>query len=161
MKLLKNILISITFLTVLAGIISSCGQQEYDRVFRYYFEAELDSAYTRIRKAVEGEEEGLYRVGSKAIYQHKADSLKEIGMSEYASQENIDYAYLGLLAAKDVFEDSKNPFVSSLKELIDECHFTLENTVEGTLPRNNSNLEQKILLKYQWGWLKRFWRCPV
>ena len=88
----------------------------------------------RIRKAVEGEEEGLYRVGSKAIYQHKADSLKEIGMSEYASQENIDYAYLGLLAAKDVFEDSKNPFVSSLKELIDECHFTLENTVEGTLP---------------------------
>lgn len=41
---------------------------------------------------------------------------------------------LGLLAAKDVFEDSKNPFVSSLKELIDECHFTLENTVEGTLP---------------------------
>ena len=80
MKLLKNILISITFLTVLAGIISSCGQQEYDRVFRYYFEAELDSAYTRIRKAVEGEEEGLYRVGSKAIYQHKADSLKEIGM---------------------------------------------------------------------------------
>ena len=43
MKLLKNILISITFLTVLAGIISSCGQQEYDRVFRYYFEAELDT----------------------------------------------------------------------------------------------------------------------
>ena len=134
MKLLKNILISISFLTALVGIISSCGQQEYDRVFRYYFEAELDSAYTRIRKAVEGEEEGLYRVGSKAIYQYKADSLKEIGMSEYASQENIDYAYLGLLAAKDVFEDSKNPFVSSLKELIAECHFTLENTVEGTLP---------------------------
>lgn len=146
MKTIRILIISLSVIFILGVSLTSCEKEEYNRVFKYYFEAELDSAYTRIKKAVEGTEEGLYKIGSKDIYKKSADSWREIGGAKGAVQQIVDEAYMGLIEAYNTFENSKNPMISEFVDLINECKFMLENTEEGNQP-GQFKLGAKLALK--------------
>jgi|GEM_PF-2442464 len=132
MKSLKKTSIQILFFLFICWIVSSCQEDTYSRTFLNYFNAAVDTAYVHINVAVEGTTEGSYKIGSKLTYKTAVDSLNKIGTGIGATQKMIDQAYMGVINAGIVFDDSKNPFISIFKELIDQCKTVLNNSVEGT-----------------------------
>ena len=134
MKTTRYILILFVLIPLLGGFFFSCQDDDYNRVFRYYFLAELDTCYAKLNNAVEGTEECLYKPSSKAIYKENIEFYEAMGKKDGASQKDIDNAYMGLLSSKELFDDYKNPYISSLIDIINECKTMLENTTEGTQP---------------------------
>lgn len=114
-------------------LLNSCeNRDDYSHlVYSNYLTYEIERAVVVLGDAIEGSEEGNYATGSKQAYQEVIDNAQLVVDDPSSTQEEIDEAYAGLLAAAEEFYDRMVPFRSVFRKLLDYAEFIQATTEEG------------------------------
>lgn len=114
------------FISMIAAFCLTACETEFVRVFKQHLYSQLTETQTFMDKAVEGTEEGQYKIGSKAILKEAIDKGYSIYWDSQAGQETVDDYCTQITEALATFKLSMNPSFDNLRSLLVQASELIE-----------------------------------
>ena len=110
---------------ILAVLCLAACEKPYERVFKQHLYKSATEAQEFLDSAEEGDGEGQYKPGSKAVVQADINEGLELYWDKSATQEAVDNCYNKLNVDLAAFKKSINPVLSTLRQLIEKAEQVL------------------------------------